>query len=105
MPALDRLCPDDRKPSASVLLKCMPANLEPAQVWLIVNLVATRVPELARIRSDRRQNGNLLSDQNEFLSERLSLAVSFLIYTRVLEDTFTRRVHNHSAADCRCLAV
>tara|TARA_R110000796_G_scaffold127333_3_gene242491 strand:+ start:647 stop:2374 length:1728 start_codon:yes stop_codon:yes gene_type:complete len=85
---------DDRKPSASVLLEMYAGrNLEPAQVMAIVNLVATSVPELSKDQvTIVDQNGNLLSDQNE-LSE-LTVAGRQFDYTRRMEDTFTRRVHN-----------
>ncbi|MEH6499895.1 MAG: flagellar basal-body MS-ring/collar protein FliF [Pseudoalteromonas distincta] len=85
---------DDRKPSASVLLEMYAGrNLEPAQVMAIVNLVATSIPELSKDQvTVVDQNGNLLSDQNE-LSE-LTVAGRQFDYTRRMEDTFTRRVHN-----------
>ena len=85
---------DDRKPSASVLLEMYAGRrLEPAQVMAIVNLVATSVPELSKDQvTIVDQNGNLLSDQAE-LSE-LTAAGRQLDYTRRMEETFTRRVHN-----------
>ncbi|WOD13161.1 flagellar basal-body MS-ring/collar protein FliF [Pseudomonas sp. NyZ704] len=85
---------DDRKPTASVLLEMFAGrSLEPAQVMAIVNLVATSVPELSKDQvTVVDQNGNLLSDQDE-LSE-LTVAGRQFDYTRRMEDTFTRRVHN-----------
>lgn len=85
---------DDRKPTASVLLEMFAGrSLEPAQVMAIVNLVATSVPELNKDQvTVVDQNGNLLSDQDE-LSE-LTVAGRQFDYTRRMEDTFTRRVHN-----------
>ncbi|KAA0694721.1 flagellar basal body M-ring protein FliF [Halopseudomonas laoshanensis] len=85
---------DDRKPTASVLLEMFAGrSLEPAQVMAIVNLVATSVPELSKDQvTVVDQNGNLLSDQDE-LSE-LTIAGRQFDYTRRMEDTFTRRVHN-----------
>lgn len=85
---------DDRKPSASVLLEMYAGRkLEPAQVMAIVNLVATSVPELSKDQvTVVDQNGNLLSDQAE-LSE-LTVAGRQFDYTRRMEETFTRRVHN-----------
>ena len=85
---------DDRKPSASVLLEMYAGRrLEPAQVMAIVNLVATSVPELSKDEvTVVDQNGNLLSDQNEL--NELTVAGRQFDYTRRLEDTYTRRVHN-----------
>ncbi|MFN3580560.1 MAG: flagellar basal-body MS-ring/collar protein FliF [Pseudomonas sp.] len=85
---------DDRRPSASVLLEMYAGrSLQPAQVMAIVNLVATSVPELSKDQvTVVDQNGNLLSDQAE-LSE-LTVAGRQFDYTRRMEDTFTRRVHN-----------
>ncbi|UJJ30997.1 flagellar basal-body MS-ring/collar protein FliF [Halopseudomonas maritima] len=85
---------DDRKPSASVLLEMYAGRrLEPAQVMAIVNLVATSVPELGKDEvTVVDQNGNLLSNQNEL--NELTIAGRQFDYTRRLEDTYTRRVHN-----------
>lgn len=85
---------DDRKPSASVLLEMYAGRrLEPAQVMAIVNLVATSVPELGKDEvTVVDQNGNLLSNQSEL--NELTIAGRQFDYTRRLEDTYTRRVHN-----------
>ncbi|SDU14280.1 flagellar basal-body MS-ring/collar protein FliF [Halopseudomonas salegens] len=85
---------DDRRPSASVLLETFGNRRpEPSQVMAIVNLVATSVPELSKDEvTVVDQAGNLLSDQAE-LSE-LTMAGRQFDYTRRLEDTYTRRVHN-----------
>ncbi|GGE31553.1 flagellar M-ring protein [Halopseudomonas oceani] len=85
---------DDRKPSASVLLEMYAGRrLEPAQVMAIVNLVATSVPELGKDEvTVVDQNGNLLSNQSEL--NELTVAGRQFDYTRRLEDTYTRRVHN-----------
>nr|WP_231703366.1 flagellar basal-body MS-ring/collar protein FliF [Halopseudomonas pelagia] len=85
---------DDRKPTASVLLEMFAGrSLEPAQVMAIVNLVATSVPELNKDQvTVVDQNGNLLSDQDE-LSE-LTIAGRQFDYTRRMEDSLTRSVHN-----------
>jgi len=85
---------DERKPSASVLLEMYAGRrLEPAQVMAIVNLVATSVPELGKDDvTVVDQNGNLLSNQNEL--NELTVAGRQFDYTRRVEDTYTRRVHN-----------
>ncbi|MEH6566111.1 MAG: flagellar basal-body MS-ring/collar protein FliF [Halopseudomonas sp.] len=85
---------DERKPSASVLLEMYAGRrLEPAQVMAIVNLVATSVPELGKDEvTVVDQNGNLLSNQNEL--NELTVAGRQFDYSRRLEDTYTRRVHN-----------
>ncbi|BDX19292.1 MULTISPECIES: flagellar basal-body MS-ring/collar protein FliF [Halopseudomonas] len=85
---------DDRKPSASVLLEMYAGRrLEPAQVMAIVNLVATSVPELGKDEvTVVDQNGNLLSNQSEL--NELTVAGRQFDYTRRLEETYTRRVHN-----------
>ena len=85
---------DERKPSASVLVEMYPGrSLEPSQVMAIINLVATRVPELQKSQvTVVDQSGNLLSDQEE-LSE-MSRAGKQFDYTRRLENLFTQRVHN-----------
>lgn len=85
---------DERKPSASVLLEMYAGRrLEPAQVMAIVNLVATSVPELGKDQvTVVDQNGNLLSNQNEL--NELTVAGRQFDYSRRLEDTYTRRVHN-----------
>ncbi|MCL5041921.1 MAG: flagellar M-ring protein FliF [Gammaproteobacteria bacterium] len=85
---------DDRRPSASVLLETFGNRRpEPSQVMAIVNLVATSVPELSRDQvTVVDQAGNLLSDQAE-LTE-LTMAGRQFDYTRRLEDTYIRRVHN-----------
>ena len=85
---------DDRKPSASVLLEMYAGRrLEPAQVMAIVNLVATSIPELDKDQvTVVDQNGNLLSNQNEL--NELTVAGRQFDYSRRLEDTYTRRVHN-----------
>ena len=100
---------DDRKPSASVLLEMYAGRrLEPAQVMAIVNLVATSIPELDKDQvTVVDQNGNLLSNQNEL--NELTVAGRQFDYSRRLEDTYTRRVHNILQPKCiapnlRCAA-
>ncbi|MCL6414461.1 flagellar M-ring protein FliF [Aestuariirhabdus sp. Z084] len=87
---------DPRKPSASVFVELYGARgLAPQQVTAIMNLVASSVPEMTSEEvTVVDQNGTLLSVVDTEKESELKQANQQLEYTKKLEDTLARRVHN-----------
>jgi flagellar M-ring protein FliF len=84
---------DDTKTSASVVVSLHPGRtLEPAQVAGVVHLVSSSVPQLNPVNvSVIDQNGNLISQQRDKLSEA-GLDASQLKYVRELESGYVKRI-------------
>ncbi|RRJ84994.1 flagellar basal-body MS-ring/collar protein FliF [Aestuariirhabdus litorea] len=87
---------DPRKPSASVFVELYGTRgLAPQQVTAIMNLVASSVPEMSSEEvTVVDQNGTLLSVVDNEKEAQLKQANRQLEYTKKLEDTLARRVHN-----------
>lgn len=84
---------DDTKTSASVVVSLYPGRvLEQSQVAGVVHLVSSSVPQLSPANvSVIDQNGNLISQQRDRLSEA-GLDASQLRYIRELENSYVKRI-------------
>ncbi|WP_426417591.1 flagellar basal-body MS-ring/collar protein FliF [Aestuariirhabdus sp. LZHN29] len=87
---------DPRRPTASVFIELYGTRgLAPQQVKAIMNLVASSVPEMSNEEvTVVDQNGTLLSVVDTEKESQLKQANRQLEYTKKLEDTLARRVHN-----------
>lgn len=85
---------DRETPSASVMVKLYPGrNLEQGQVSAIVHLVASSIPNLSTERvTVVDQRGNLLTAKDQ--SRDMALTASQFDYTRRLEETYVKRIHD-----------